>query len=145
MKTNKNPWEIKNKYSNTYHKCILVLLIRAIRDNNVTKINKVMFMLRFFMPRVGRSSSGIGNALSMIPFAPTAMLATVLPSGSMTVVIPLPATRTIDSPSSTARIRARARCWYGPSLKPNHASLVTFNSHSGRSCQSLTLSGKITS
>ena len=34
-------------------------------------------------------------------------------------------------PSSTARRRAWAKCWYGPGVRPNQASLVTFRIRSG--------------
>lgn len=55
----------------------------------------------------------------------------IRPWASMTAEIPLLAARTRGSPSSTARIRAAAKCWKGPGVFPNHVSLVTLRSHCG--------------
>ena len=56
--------------------------------------------------------------------------------------MPVFAARSSGSPSSTARIRAAARCWRGPLELPNHASLVTLTSQSGRSSPIHDLAGE---
>src|SRR3954451_8212906 len=58
--------------------------------------------------------------------------ATTRPTGSTTPLIPLFAARTSGIPSSTARVRAIAKCWYGPELLPYQASFVTLSSQAGR-------------
>ena len=63
----------------------------------------------------------------------------------MTPLMPLLATRTSGSPSSTARVRAIAKCWYGPELRPYQASLVTLKIQAGRAARSMTAPGKIAS
>ena len=55
------------------------------------------------------------------------------PCASNAAEMPVLAARSSGSPSSTARIRAAARCWRGPVELPNQASLVTFTSQAGRS------------
>ena len=51
----------------------------------------------------------------------------------------------IGRPSSMVRNRALVKCWYGPLVRPNQASLVMLSSHCGLAPGPVTAAGKITS
>ncbi len=91
----------------------------------------------------GARAPGIDTTRVPGRFSPSR--ATSWPRASKAAEIPVFAARSSGSPSSTARIRAAAKCWRGPVEFPNQASLVTLTIQRGRSAASITSAGKIAS